>query len=281
MTVRYVRGNSYMKDVYTVATAQAVERGDFVALQSDTIVRASDMTWGTAVATPLAPTVADGGTAVGTPLTNSATGVKVSIQFPWGEGALSNAGSATPTANAFLKVTLAALPAPGLWWNIYVETSAGSGTYKHWGNSASASIVFVDSYGAGRTPPTAVLSAETQITQYNFAQLFAGVSNQRKVANVARIFGNSEDNNIMVCHGGIWEISCSSANFDAGDWVGPAKDTGDDLMDQTVVEVAHPSLAIGRVVKSADSATKIMVEIMSSLNPVVPTLVDLAGTSPA
>jgi hypothetical protein len=104
-------------------------------------------------------------------------------------------------------------------------------------------------------------------TQAAFALLFAGVSGQRKAANVARVDANGEDNAIRVDAAGVYEFDCASANFAVGDLVGPAKQTGNALESQKVVAVATENLAIGRVAEKATSATKVKVKILSAKMP--------------
>lgn len=263
MTIRRFKGNFKVSQGLVVATAQAIAEQDMVAMVSSTLVRASDTTWASAVATPSAPTVANGGTAVGSGLANSLTGVKVSANFPWGEGALSAAATATPTLASTLKITLAALPTGATSWNVFIESAAGNATYLLYETVyTGGAVIYATGYGTGRVPAaSAVLTDATTMTQYNFSRYFIGISNQRKVANVARPFGNSEDNRMIVCQGGVYECDCASASFDVGDYVGPAKDTGNTLMDQTVIEVAHESLAVGRVVQAGTSVTKVLVEM--------------------
>lgn len=103
--------------------------------------------------------------------------------------------------------------------------------------------------------------------QATFKALFLGVAAQDKVANVARVHGNSDDNVIRVATSGIWEFDCASATFAVGDLVGPAKASGNAVEDEKVAAVATESLAIGRVVESAASATKVKVQILSVLMP--------------
>lgn len=246
-----------------IATAQAVAQYDLVGLAAGTIVRATDTSWAGAVSTPSAPTLADGAVAVGSPLTHAATHVKISVMFPWGEGPLSNAASVTPTAGALIACTLPALPAPGLYFCIYVETAAGSGTYELWGISYSGAIQMIGSYGTGRAPAASPVSCGAlQITQYNFAQTFAGLSHQTKAANVARVYGSSEDGQLVVHSGGVFLCPCASATFTYGQPVGPDKDTGNDLLNQQVVAVADISLGIGYVTEPGTSVTAVKVEIV-------------------
>lgn len=265
MGTRRVKGDMHLRSPFPVATAQAVEVLDAVSLVGGTIVRAADTTWATAVATASAPTVADVALAFGSGLTNAATGVKVAYIFPWGEGALSNAGSVTPTANGGIELAAVALPSPAVALAVYVETAAASGTYKLYRITHGEQIL-ITGYGIGRVPPTAALSDATTVTQYTFAQAFAGIAAQRKVANVARIIGSSADNEIMVYEGGIFEFDCAAAQFDLGDYVGMAKDTGNALLSQKVVEVTHRALAIGRATrKYGSNTTRVEVEIFGGV----------------
>lgn len=285
MGARRVQGNFNLAS-YVVATSQAVEPYDLVGYAAATVTRAADQTWASAISTPSAPTVAASAASRGTALTNAATGVKVAIQLPWGEGTLSSAGSATPTAAYGLKVTLAACPSPGLGWNVYVEDSAGSGTYlfqQFVPASTAPTIIYVDSYGAGAAPGTlnasgsAVAQGAKEVTQYNFCKTFLGVSNQRMATTgffgaPTRPFGNSVDNQIMICRGGVFEFDTASASYAEGAYVGPAKASGNALLSQTVAAVAHPTLAIGKVFKLTSSSTKVMVEIMSRFTTPAPTV---------
>lgn len=125
----------------------------------------------------------------------------------------------------------------------------------------------------GMSSDTLVLASDTTwdtniaTTQTAFTPLFLGVAAQDKVTTVARVHGNSDDNVIRVATGGVWEFDCASANFAVGDKVGPAKASGNALEDEKVVAVATEALAIGRVVESATSATKVKVQILSALMP--------------
>jgi hypothetical protein len=126
----------------------------------------------------------------------------------------------------------------------------------------------------GMSGGTLVLASDTTWdtntagTQADFAPLFLGVAAQDKVADVARVHGNSEDNRIRVATSGIWEFDCASASFAVGDLVGPAKQSGDYLEDEKVVSTSGVEAnSIGRVVEATSSATKVKVEILSKLLP--------------
>jgi hypothetical protein len=287
MAIHWVQNDAAMVQFLQVATAQYVEQWDAVALQADTVVRATDIAWAAAVATPSAPTVANAAVNVGSPLTNALTNVKISYQFPWGEGALSAAGNATPTAGAFLLVSGTPLtpPTPALYTNVYVETSAGSGVYKLFDINYTGASMLIGAYGIGQSPTASpVLSGALQITQFNFAQIFAGISSQRKCSptgpnqalfgNNAYVFGNSAANQVMVVRRGIFQCDLASATTlqPGTNWVGMAKDTGNDLLNQQVVLVSNPALAIGVVAVDSNyggvlqATNYVLVEINSTLN---------------
>lgn len=260
-----------------IASAKAINSGDLCGLAANTLVSAIDETWGTAVAAPSAPTCANSAVAVGSPLTNALTGVKISYQFPWGEGALSAAGTATPTAAAQILVSGAPL-VPGtnaLYTNVYVETAAGSGTYKLWGITYGESVM-VNSYGAGQLPGAgnpggaAVASGAQEVTQYTFAQKFLGVSQQTKDNVSARVFGSSEDNVCVVSTGGVFEFDLVSATYEVGDLLAAAKDTGNALLAnklQAVAAGANDAIAVAEIVERGTTITRGKVRILSRKLP--------------
>jgi hypothetical protein len=101
-------------------------------------------------------------------------------------------------------------------------------------------------------------------TQTAFTLAFAGLSNQAKTGGIAKPYGNTIDNRIVVCTGGCWEMDCASADYKAGTFVGPAKQTGDLLETTKLAAVATAALAIGRVITdSGASATRVRFELIS------------------
>jgi hypothetical protein len=122
---------------------------------------------------------------------------------------------------------------------------------------------------SGNTVSAAATTWDTNLatTQAAFALQFLGVSRQRKVANVARVYGNSADNEIVVNTAADYEFDCASANFAVGDLVGPAKDTGNALLSNKVVAVATENLAIGRVVRAGTGITRVQVRCLSAKAP--------------
>lgn len=152
---------------------------------------------------------------------------------------------------------------PGMALGFPVLTAQGVETFDMVGLSAGNVVRAADETWGG----------SLALTQASFALKFLGVSNQRKVAGKAFIFGNSLGNlneiKMMVIRGpgAIIEFDCASATFAVGDLVGPAKDTGNALLNQTVVAVATYDLAIGRVVQAVTSSLKVRVELMSRFIP--------------
>ncbi len=253
-----------------IATNQACAVGDLLAMSAGTLIRAEDQSWPSAVATPSAPTVSNAGVNIGTNLTNGATGVKISYNFPWGEGALSNAGSATPTAHAAILLAGQTVPAPAVSVNVYVETSAGSGTYELYAIISAAGGGFGDhlitGYGAGNAPPgSPVTSGALQVAQYNFAKIFAGVSGQTKKTTTffggtqAYAYGNSAPNQVRVDCDGIYLVDLTaSASLNLGDLIGPYQNASPNgLLSQTCQKVVHESLATFRVVENISSMTQV------------------------
>lgn len=229
--------------LWAVATAQAIAAGDLVCKTStavENLLRASDVTYATAVATPNAPTLTDGAINAGTSISAGANHVKVSYQFPWGEGPLSAAGAVTSTAHAIIIGALAiALPAPAMYANIYVETSQGSGVYAFYGTTVSQNFT-VTAYGNGNAPPaTTYAGTALAVTQYNFAQLFVGQSGSFKDANVALVAGYSIANLIRVYTSGtVYADLDASYTYLAGDLFAPAANGGGTaLQNQTLAPV--------------------------------------------
>lgn len=253
-----------------IASGQTVAVGDLVAQSSSTLVRATDWTWQSAISTPTAPTVTNTSTAIGTSLTNAATNVKISYQFPWGEGTLSSAASATPTAGACLLVSGTSLvpPSPATYTNVYVETSAGSGVFKLFAITYGSSVL-VDAYGAGQVPyalnpsGAVVSTGALQATQYSFAQAFQGVCGQYKAlytffgAAATVPYGNSLALARIATSGCFYGDLASATSVSVGSYVAPAQDTGNDLLNQSLVVVSSRALAIGVVNLAGTSLTRV------------------------
>lgn len=95
-------------------------------------------------------------------------------------------------------------------------------------------------------------------TQTAFHANFLGVAAQRSRA------GDSKP--IRVNTTGRHEFDCAAAQFSLGDYVGPAKTSGNNLEDQKVVKVSNPWQAIGRVAKQyTANTTKVLVDVQATV----------------
>lgn len=108
----------------------------------------------------------------------------------------------------------------------------------------------------------AVLQADAGTEAANqeaFHDAFAGVAMQCSPVGA--------DEPIRVATSGVFELDCLSAAFDVGDLIGADEATsGTELLNQTVVEVATPNLAIGRCAKRVNpAATRVLVEVVSTV----------------
>lgn len=271
MAGRFIYGAS-RPVIVPITTAQQVAITDLVGLSSGNLTRAQDLSWPSAVATPSAPTVTDGAVNIGTPLTHSATGVKISFNFPWGEGALSPAGSATPTAGAALMVAGITLPSPAVSINYYVETAAGSGNFQL-AATGHGETKMLTSYGVGQTPPaTPAGSGSLQIAQYQFTQIFLGASGQEKDANVAQITGAGLPNVCRVdCSGYLSYDLDTSYTWNVGDFFGPAVNGGGNGLQSQVLSwlgsnPALAQLAVATAAEAGVAGTNAKVNLLSTIS---------------
>lgn len=98
-------------------------------------------------------------------------------------------------------------------------------------------------------------------TQAELAVLFAGVSIGASVAAST----DARALNMLVETRGVFEFPCASAQYSFGQWLGPAKASGNALT-QTLAVVATKSLAIARCVKNtAAASTTVRVELVNTL----------------
>lgn len=93
-------------------------------------------------------------------------------------------------------------------------------------------------------------------TQENLRKIFLGIAQSASASG--------ETDPVLICTDGVFEMDAASATYEVGDTVAPDKDSGNNLLDQTVEAVAG-SGAIGRVYKKATSATRVMVHFKSML----------------
>lgn len=104
-------------------------------------------------------------------------------------------------------------------------------------------------------------------TQTNFASAFLGLSGQTKLATVAKIYGNSEANQIRIDCSGIYEGDYTGVALVIGDYIGPSS-AASKLLPQSLVKVASAALAIGRVVESLAGNGTVKFQLLSKLNSV-------------
>jgi hypothetical protein len=95
------------------------------------------------------------------------------------------------------------------------------------------------------------------VTQLAFKEVFLGVALQ------ASRSGDTDE--IQVATEGIFLFDCASATFEIGDYVCPAKTSGNNLENQKVKKTLEHEIAIGRVWKRGTSVTKVWVRILSTV----------------
>ena len=85
------------------------------------------------------------------------------------------------------------------------------------------------------------------------------------VAMQASPSGSTEP--IRVATSGVFEFDCTSSTFEMGDLIGATEDTlGTELLNQSVIGVATPNLAIGRCVKRVSPAgAKVLIDVVSTV----------------
>lgn len=105
-------------------------------------------------------------------------------------------------------------------------------------------------------------------TQTNFAAAFLGNSVQYKPANQAYVFGNGSDNLITVSTSGTFQADLdTTTTLAVGDFVGMAKDTGNNLLSQVVSKVDAVAKAIGVVVQAEVDATTATFRLLPTVVP--------------
>lgn len=131
-------------------------------------------------------------------------------------------------------------------------------------------LIAYDASGNNSYPASAeTWSSDLATTQANFVTKFLGASGQKKLGGEARVHGNSTDNILRVDCSGVFECDAGAATYEIGEYVGPAKDSGNALVSGTVAKVADATMAIGRVIEnSGASATKVKIQLLSKLNSV-------------
>lgn len=110
---------------------------------------------------------------------------------------------------------------------------------------------------------------DTATTQAAFAAVFVGLSAQTKAAGTARAYGNGTDNIVRVDTAGLYEVDLAAATTLAvGDFLAPAKDTGNALLANTFAKTTVKASACFVVMYPGTSATQAIARLVSKLTPV-------------
>lgn len=97
-------------------------------------------------------------------------------------------------------------------------------------------------------------------TQTAFAAAFFGVSESRSRAATT----DARDLRIAVNMDGTYEFDCTSADYTVGQYVGLAKDTGNNLLSAKVEACTTKARAIGVVVLAGTSLTTVQVRLINT-----------------
>lgn len=101
------------------------------------------------------------------------------------------------------------------------------------------------------------------LNQADFRTLFLGVAADQRLSTET---STGNDSRRLVIIDGIFDCDCASATFEVGDLIGIDRDATPLNMNQQVIKVATPNLAIGFVTKREPSAvTKVRCRLTSSL----------------
>lgn len=119
-------------------------------------------------------------------------------------------------------------------------------------------LVYLDN-GTAKAASTQADQGTLAANQESLHDLFLGVAMQASPAE------SSES--IRVATTGVFEFDCTSSTFEMGELLGAREEaTGTELLDQYLVGVATPNLAIGRCTKRVDPAgAKVLIDIVSTV----------------
>ena len=245
----------------------AVSIGDLCYIDAgdgNTIKPASALAWGTAIASPAAPSAVSAGVAVGSAFGTGNFNVTMTFTTVYGETAESAATTVAMTAGQALKVSTQALPAGATGVKVYCENAAASGTRFLLGALVGnqSQQFFAPPDTTSPAPPTGTSLGALQVTQYAFVQSYLGVNAQRW--DGTNLTTGSKDGTLRVDTTGVFDFACASAAFNVGDLVGPAKDVGNALLPQTVSAVANKYLAVGRVELAGTALTTARIRLMTA-----------------
>lgn len=109
-------------------------------------------------------------------------------------------------------------------------------------------------------------------TQADFCLRYAGVVMATYTGSTFSSGGPNEyglqQGEVMVYEDGVFEENCASATFNTGTLVGMAKQSGNALESQKVVQTSTEVTSIGRVYAPATSSTKVKIAIDPNLSKV-------------
>jgi hypothetical protein len=119
-------------------------------------------------------------------------------------------------------------------------------------------------YVSSKAVPASAFTWTTDLatTQTAFAVAFLGISESRSRAGVS----DTRDLRIAVNMDGTYEADCTSASYTVGQFVGLAKDTGNNLLSAKVEGVASKARAIGVVVEAGTTVTKVKIRLLNTLS---------------
>lgn len=132
-------------------------------------------------------------------------------------------------------------------------------------------LVYCDAADGFAVKPAADFTWNSTLatTQSDFHPRFAGVVLATYTGTTFSGEGPNEyglqKGQVMVGQAGVYEFDCASATFYPSTLVGPAKQSGNALESQKVVQTSTEVTSIGRVHEKATSATRVKIEIMPNL----------------
>lgn len=118
-------------------------------------------------------------------------------------------------------------------------------------------------YVSDKAVPASAFTWTTDLatTQAAFVLAFLGVSESRsRIATT-----DSRDLRIAVNGDGTYEADCTTAAYTVGQFVGLAKDTGNNLLSSKVEGVATKARAIGIVVEAGTALTTVKFRLLNTL----------------
>jgi hypothetical protein len=135
-------------------------------------------------------------------------------------------------------------------------------------------LVFCDAADGFAVKPAADFTWNSTLatTQTNFALRFAGVVMGTYTGTAFTGAPNElglQTGEVMVAQAGVYEMDCAAAQFFPGTLVGPAKQSGNNIESQKVVQTSTEVTSIGRVYqKTGASATRVKFQIYPQLNQI-------------